>query len=325
MTKPDILVVWTTRPTKLAEIEEEFRLHRYDQADDKDAFLAEVGPRIRGVATTGGKGLTRAMIERMPNLEIAASSGVGYDKIDVAACTEHGVVVTNTPDVLTDDVADIALGLVIMARRNMVAGDAYVRSGRWGREGPFPLTSALRGKRLGIVGLGRIGAAIAARCEPFGLEIGYTARNQRPESAYAYHPSPRALAEWSDILVAAVPGGAETDGLIDAPVIEAIGPSGTFVNISRGSVVDEPALVAALKSGAIASAGLDVYLNEPNPDPALTALPNVVLSPHHASGTAETRDAMAALVNDNLRAHFAGRPPLTPVNRVAQPATASGE
>ncbi len=313
MTKPDILVVWTTRPTKIAEIDGEFHLHRYDQADDPDALLAEVGPRIRGVATTGGKGLTRGMVERMPRLEIVASSGVGYDKIDVDACTDHGAVVTNTPDVLTDDVADIALGLVINARRNMVAGDAYVRSGRWGQEGPLGLTSALRGKRLGILGLGRIGNAIAARAEPFGLEIGYMARSDKCVG-YRYHSSLVALAEWADILVVAVPGGEGTDRLVDARVIAALGPAGTLVNISRGSVVDEAALTSALASGALASAGLDVFLNEPNPDPALTALPNVVLYPHHASGTVETRDAMAALVNDNLRAHFTGQPLLTPVN-----------
>jgi lactate dehydrogenase-like 2-hydroxyacid dehydrogenase len=314
--KPDILVVWTTRPTKLAEIEGEFQLHRYDHADDPAALLAEVGPRIRGVATTGGKGLTRSMIERMPNLEIVASSGVGYDKIDVDACTEHGIVVTNTPDVLTDDVADTAMGLIISARRNVVAGDAYVRSGAWGREGPLPLTSALRGKRVGIVGLGRIGGAIARRCEPFGVEIGYTARRERDGVDYRCLPSVQALAEWSDILVVAVPGGDDTDGLIDAEVLDALGPEGTLINIARGSVVDEPALVEALRSGGLGSAGLDVFRNEPTPDPALTSLPNVVLYPHHASGTVETRDAMAALVNDNLRAFFAGRPALTPVNEL---------
>jgi lactate dehydrogenase-like 2-hydroxyacid dehydrogenase len=254
-----------------------------------------------------------------------ASSGVGYDKIDVEACTEHGVVVTNTPDVLTDDVADIALGLVIATRRNMIAGDAYVRSGAWGREGMFGLTSALSGKRLGIVGLGRIGAAIARRAEPFGFRIGYTARSERRESAFAYHPSVAALAAWSDILVVAVPGGGGTDRLIDASVIEAIGPHGTLINIARGSVVDEPALIAALKAGVIAGAGLDVFLNEPTPDPALTSLPNVVLYPHHASGTEETRDAMAGLVNDNLRAFFAGRSLLSPVNTPSRAETALGE
>jgi lactate dehydrogenase-like 2-hydroxyacid dehydrogenase len=260
----------------------------------------------------------------MPNLEIVASSGVGYDRIDVDACTEHGVIVTNTPDVLTDDVADIALGLMIAARRNMIAGDAYVRSGTWGREGMFGLTSALRGKRVGIVGLGRIGAAVAARAEPFGLEVGYTARNRRNGLGYRFEASVVDLAAWCDILVVTVPGGAATDNLIDAAVIRAIGPSGTLVNVARGSVVDEPALIAALTSGAIGSAGLDVYHNEPHPDPALTSLPNVVLYPHHASGTVETRDAMAALVNDNLRAHFAGRPVLTPVNSLSRTGAAGG-
>lgn len=313
MGKPDILVVWTTRPAKLAELAKHFTLHRYDQVDDPEALLAKCGSRIRGVATTGGKGLDRKLIGQLPNLEIVASSGVGYDTIDLSSCAENGIVVTNTPDVLTDDVADTALGLIIAARRNMVKGDAYVRSGEWGRKGPMGLTSALRGKRVGIVGLGRIGLAIAKRCEPFGLEVGYTARRPREEVPYAYFGDRLDLAEWSNILVAAVPGGSETRGLVDASVIKAIGAEGTFVNISRGSVVDEAALTAALASGSLGSAGLDVYANEPDPEPVLTSLPNVVLYPHHASGTVETRDAMAELVNANLVAYFERGIAVTPV------------
>jgi len=224
--------------------------------------------------------------------------------------------VTNTPDVLTDDVADLAIGLMIAVRRNLIAGDAYVRSGDWGRKGMMPLNSALKGKRLGIAGLGRIGAAIAQRAEPMGLEIGYSARRRR-DVAFHYVPDVRALAAWADILIVVVPGGAETEGLIDRAVLEALGPKGTLINVARGSVVDEPALIEALRSGKLGSAGLDVYLNEPNPDPAFAGLPNVVLHPHHASGTVETRDAMAQLVVDNLAAFFAGKPLLTPVNAEA--------
>ncbi|WP_375263011.1 2-hydroxyacid dehydrogenase [Palleronia sp.] len=312
--RPEILVLGPTRPAKLAELGSDFTLHRLDLADDPEALLAEVGPRIRGAVTTGGVGLDRALLEHLPKLEIVSSSGVGYDAIDVDACSEHGIIVTNTPDVLTDDVADAALGLLINARRNMVAGHDHVRSGRWGQEGAMPLTSTLRAKRLGIVGLGRIGSAIASRAEAFGLEIGYTARSERTKSPYTFRATARELAEWADILIAVVPGSAETEGMIDAQVLDALGPDGTFINVARGSVVDEPALIAALKDGRIANAALDVFWSEPAPDEALTQLPNVVLYPHHASGTTETRDAMSGLVNDNLRAHFAGRPPLTPVN-----------
>lgn len=312
--RTEILVVGPTRPTKLDELGREFTLHRLDLADEPEALLAEVGARIRGVVTTGGVGLNRALLDRLPKLEIVSSSAVGYDKIDVDACSERGVVVTNTPDVLTDDVADAAIGLLIVARRNMVVGHDHVRSGRWGQEGSMALTSALRGKRLGIVGLGRIGSAIAKRAEAFGLEIGYTARSERTNSTYTYRATARDLAEWAEILVVVVPGSTETDGMIDAQVLDALGPDGTFINVARGSVVDETALIAALKEGRIANAALDVFWDEPNPNAELTQLPNVVLSPHHASGTTETRDAMAGLVNDNLRAFFAGRAPLTPVN-----------
>lgn len=321
MEKPDILVVWPNRPGQMAQLEESYTLHRLDLADDPDALLNEVGPRIRGVATTGGKGLTRALVEKLPNLAIVASSGVGYDTIDVEACTEHGVWVTNTPDVLTDDVADLALALTLNARRNLVAADAYVRSGEWGRRGPFPLASAMKGKRAGIVGLGRIGKAIAARLEPLGLEIGYTARSAKSGVDYRHFATPRGLAEWSDILVLALPGGADTTGLVDGAILDALGPDGTLVNISRGSVVDEAALIAALASGRLGSAALDVFHGEPKPDAALTGLANVVLSPHIGSATGETRDAMAQLVVDNLAAWFRGEPLLTPVNRPAgQPA-----
>lgn len=314
MTKPDVLVVWPNRPDQMAQLEATYTLHRYDRGDDPEALLAQVAPRIRALITTGGKGLKRELIERLPNLEVVASSGVGYDSIDIAACNEHGVVVTNTPDVLTDDVADLAVGLIIAVRRTMIVGDAYVRSGDWGRKGMLPLASALKGKKVGIVGLGRIGGAIARRCEPMGLEIGYTARSQRSDSPYRFVATIPELASWSDILVVAVPGGGDTQGLIDRTIIEAIGPTGTLINISRGSVVDEAALIEALQSGTLGSAGLDVYLNEPNPDPAFAALSNVVLYPHHASGTVETRDAMAQLVVDNLAAFYRGEALLTPVN-----------
>lgn len=315
MTKPDVLVMATNTANLVPWLEADYRLLRYDLSEDPDALLDEVGERISAVITTGAKGFGEAQLEKLPQVGIVASSGVGYDPINVDACSSRGVIVTNTPDVLTDDVADLAIGLMISGRRNMILGDAYVRSGDWGRRGMMGLTSSLTGKRLGIVGLGRIGSAIARRAEPMGLVVGYCTRTQR-DNAYHYESEIKALAAWSEILVVTIPGTPETEGVIDQAVIEAVGPDGMLINISRGSVVDEPALISALQSGTLGSAGLDVYLNEPNPNPAFRELENVVLYPHHASGTVETRNAMARLVLDNLAAYFAGKPPITPVNSV---------
>ena len=312
--KPDLLVIWPNRPDQMAQLAQSYRLHRLDEADDPEALLAEVGPRVTAAATTGGKGLDRALLAKLPALEIVASSGVGYDTIDVAACTERGVKVTNTPDVLTDDVADLAIGLLIAVRRGLIEGDALVRSGNWPGSGGMGLKSAIAGKRLGIAGLGRIGQAIAKRAMPMGLEIAYFGRSERPDQPYRFVPDLVELAEWSDILMVATAGGEGTRALVDAPVLRALGPQGSLINIARGSVIDEPALIAALRDKELGSAGLDVFVNEPNVDPGFAALDNVVLHPHHASGTVETRDAMAQLVVDNLAAHFAGRPLLTPVN-----------
>lgn len=312
--KPDLLILRPLRPRQMALLEQRFTLFRLDRAADPDGMIASIAPGCEALVTSGGTGLDRALIERLPRLKLAASFGVGFDTIDIAACNEHGVKVTNTPDVLTDDVADAGLMLILAARRALISGDRHVRSGAWGREGAMPLTSSIRGKRLGIVGLGRIGRALAARGAALGLAIGYTARSRKVDADHRYFDDLAALAAWADILAVTVTGGARTQGLISAPVIAALGREGTLVNIARGSVVDEPALLVALQSGALGSAGLDVFMNEPHPDPAFAALDNVVLYPHHASGTVETRDAMAQLVVDNLDAYFAGRPLLTPVN-----------
>lgn len=312
--KPDVLVVYPTLPRQMAALEAAYTLHRLDLATDPAGVIAAATPTCEAVVTNGHAGLDRALIEALPKLKIVACSSAGYETVDVAALNERGIRLTNTSDALYDDVADTALMLMLAARRGLVRGDRHVRTGDWGRSGPLPLMSSTRGKRLGIVGLGRIGRAIALRGAALGLEIGYSGRSRKPDSDYAYFPTPLALAEWADIVIAATAGGAGTRSLISAGVIDAIGPQGTFVNIARGTVVDEPALIAALREGRLGSAGLDVYLNEPNPDPAFATLDNVVLYPHHASGTTETRDAMAQLVVDNLAAHFAGLPLLTPVN-----------
>lgn len=311
----DVLVMYPPRPGAMEQLGKAYRLHRYDQAKDKAAFVAEFGPRCEAVATNGHEPLTEAHLAHLPKVRIVACSSAGFEEIDVDALTRHGIPFTNSSAALFDDVADTALMLTLAARRELVAGHDYVRSGDWGRKGMYPLLSAIGGKRAGILGLGTIGMAIARRFEPLGLEIGYAARSVKPVP-YRRFATALELAEWSDILVAIVPGGPETEKMIGRAELEALGPKGTLINVARGSVVDEPALVEALRSGKLGSAALDVYWNEPTPDPALTALPNVTLYPHHASGTVETRDAMSQLVVDNIAACFAGRPLLTPVNDV---------
>lgn len=314
--KPDILVAYPLLPDFMVLLDAQYTLHRLDLAkpDERDALLAKAGPVCTAMVVNGHVRVDAAMLDRLPSLRLAACSSAGFDLMDVPEMTRRGIALTNTSAALVDDVADTAILLMLAARRRLVEADAYVRSGDWSRQGMFPLTTSTAQKRAGIVGLGNIGLAIAKRCEAMGLTIGYTGRNPKPGVSYDYFPTPKELAAWCDILLIATPGGAGTSGLISAEVIDAIGPQGTLINISRGSVVDEAALIAALREGRIAAAGLDVYLNEPNPDPALTALPNATLYPHHASGTEETRNRMAQLTLDNLKAFFAGQPLLTRVN-----------
>jgi hydroxypyruvate reductase len=251
-------------------------------------------------------------MEALPKLRMISNFGVGYDNVDVECARSKGVVVSNTPDVLTDCVADLAIALLIDVARGISAGDRYVRAGRW-LEGPMPLATKASGKRLGIVGLGRIGRAIAARAEGFDMEIRYHNRRQSPDAPYAFEHSLAELARWCDFLMVATSGGEATRGLVSAAIIEARGPSGFLVNIARGSVVDEPALVSALAGKRIAGAALDVFADEPRVPEAFLAMENVVLQPHVASATHPTRKAMGQLVIDNLAAHFAGKPLVTPV------------
>lgn len=311
--KPDVLVVWPNRPGAMAELERAYALHHLWQAEDKDHLVAEVGPKIRAIVTTGERGASADLLSRLPALEIAACFGVGYDGIDVPACRARSIPITNTPDVLTEDVADMGLALTLCVLRRVVEGDRWVRDGRWARDGSMPLGSTLRGKRLGILGLGRIGKALARRAELLGMTVAYHGRHRQDDVAHPYHPTLEGLARESDVLALCTPGGPETRALVTAEVLAALGPKGVLINIARGSVVDEPALVDALVNRTIAGAGLDVFTDEPRVPEALLALPNVVLQPHAASATDETRDAMAQLVVDNLAAHFAGRPLLTPV------------
>ncbi len=319
MPTTDVLMTAPMQPLVLEQLDAAFTLHRLWEAPDRDAFLAEVGPRIRGIATSTGHGRTDgALMSRLPALEIVSSFGVGYDNVDAAAAAERGIVVTNTPDVLNDEVADLTLGLLIATIRQIPQAERYLRAGGW-LEKPYPLTATLRGRKVGIVGLGRIGKAIARRVEAFGVEVHYHGRNRQPDVAYPYHPSVGALAEACDVLIVITPGGAETRHLIDAAVLRALGPNGILINVARGSVVDEAALIEALRSGTILTAGLDVYADEPRVPQALIDMEHVVLLPHVASASVHTRNAMGQLVVDNLTAWFAGRGPLTPVAETPWP------
>lgn len=314
--KHDVLVAYPLMPRQMVELEATYTTHRLDKltGDAREAMLAEIGPKCTAMVVNGHVTVDKDFLDKLPALKLASCSSAGYDKMDVAAMTQRGIRLTNTSDALLNDVADTAVMLMLAARRKLVIGDRYVRSGDWGRNGMLPLTSSTSEKKAGIVGLGNIGKAIARRCEAMGMTIGYYGRSRKQSVDYDYFGNLVELARWADVLLVATPGGAETEGLISADVIDALGPSGSFVNIARGSVVDEKALIHALREGRIASAGLDVFYNEPDPDPAFATLDNAVLYPHHASGTEETRDRMAQLALDNLAAFFAGKALLTPVN-----------
>jgi hydroxypyruvate reductase len=310
--QPEIVIIGPMYPPTQARLEAEFIAHRLWEAPDQAAFLQSLAERVRGIAVYALHGCPAWVIEALPRLEIISCMGIGVDKVDLACARARSIPVTNTPDVVTEDTADIALGLMLAVERHIAEGDRFVRRGDW-LKGELPFGRALRRRKLGIIGLGRIGAAIATRAAAFGMEIGYQGPRRKPEVPYRYFADPVALAEWSEIIAVACPGGEATRNLVNRAVIEALGPEGTLVNIARGSVIDEAALVAALQSGALGGAGLDVYADEPRVPEALTAMDNVVLSPHIGSATHDTRRAMGDLTVDNLLAHFAGRPLLTPV------------
>lgn len=300
-------------PSPTAErLAEHFTPHRLWDAAGIEAFLAGPGGQVRAIATLGNVVLDKRVIPGMPNLQIVSCYGVGVDGVDLSAAKAKGVIVSNTPDVLTDCVADLGMSLLLMVSRRLVEADRYVRAGNWLKDN-FPLTVAPRGKTMGIIGLGRIGLAVAKRAESFGLRIAYHGPSKKAGIAYPYYASAAALAAASDYLMLTCPGGAGTRNLVDAKVLEALGPKGYLINIARGSVVDEPALVKALQDKRIAGAGLDVFVDEPKVPDALFGLDNVVLAPHLASATMETRTAMGDLMIDNLLCHFAGRPVLTRV------------
>lgn len=309
-----VLAVAKLSPYYTQPLQQHFRVHQQLHEGDAAAFAA-VAPSIRAVAASGDSRVPGALIARLPALKIISVMGVGYDGVDVAAAKAAGVMVTHTPDVLNDDVADLALSLMLAAARQIPAADRWVRDGSW-LKGNMPLARKMSGARLGIVGMGRIGKAIARRALGFGMRIAYTARSAKPELPYTFHPNAKALAAEVDFLVVITPGGAGTRKLIDAEVLAALGKGrgeGILVNVARGSVADEAALVDALQRGVIAGAGLDVFEDEPRVPQALIDMPHVVLTPHIGSATAATRQAMGDLAFENLQRFFAGQPVKTPV------------
>lgn len=269
---------------------------------------------IRTIAFKGHSPLGGAAMDLLPNLGLIANFGVGYDSIDVAAASARGVKVTNTPDVLNDDVADLAVAMLLAQGRRIVQGDGWVRDGTWPKQGEMPLNRKVSGSKVGIVGLGRIGREIADRLAAFKMDIHYFARSEKETPGWTYHADPVSLAGAVDYLIVALVGGESTKNFVNADVIKALGPNGVIVNISRGTTIDEPALLDALENGTIAGAGLDVFWNEPNIDPRFLKLDNVVLQPHQGSGTVATRRAMGQLQRDNIAAFLTGKDLLTPVN-----------
>lgn len=311
--KPDVLVVGELMPHAMRSLAERYTLHRLYEASDRTALLRDVGARIRAFATDGHYGATAAQIDACPNLEIIGCCGAGTDYIDVDYARSKGIPVTNTPGVLNEDTANLGIALLLATTRGFVTYDRYAREGRWKREGDPPLARSIYDRRAGLVGLGRVGGTIAEKLKAFRVEVAYHARNRRPDAPYPYYPDLVALARESDFLILAAPGGAATKNLVDRTVIDALGPDGILINVGRGSVVDEAAMVAALQEGRLGGAGLDVFADEPNIPEALLTMDNVVLQPHLGSATVETRRAMDELLLANLAAHFEGRPLLTPL------------
>ena len=310
MSQLDILAMPKVNTLYIAALKKVYKVHDY-QPDDAQA-MAALAPKIVGLAAAGESVVPGSLIAQLPQLKMLSVFGVGYDGIDVPAAIRHGVPVTHTPGVLTDDVADLAMALVLSVARHLPQADQHVRQGRW-PQGLLPLGRKVSGARMGIVGLGRIGQAIARRAAAFDMSIAYTTRTEKPESGFKYYPNAAALAAQVDFLVVITPGGAGTRHLINADVLQALGPKGYLVNVARGSVVDEAALVQALTTGVIAGAGLDVFANEPQVPEALWGMSNVVLTPHMASATHQTRQAMADLAFANMQAGLSGQALLTPV------------
>tara|TARA_R110002020_G_scaffold316361_2_gene531458 strand:+ start:2763 stop:3737 length:975 start_codon:yes stop_codon:yes gene_type:complete len=314
-TQPTILIPGGINPRVRSRVEAEFDAIAIETADPA---LLDAGTRAKVTGIASATIIDAGFIDAFPNLAIIANFGVGYDVVDARHAASRGVMVTNTPDVLSDEVADTTVGLLLNTLRELPKAETYLRAGRWAAEGPYPLTSlTLRGRTVGIFGLGRIGLAIARRLEAFGLPIHYHTRNKRNDVDYTWHDTLGGLAKAVDTLVVVVPGGAATEKAVNADILDALGAQGVLISVGRGSTLDEDALIVALRERRIAAAGLDVFAHEPNVPQALMDLPNACLLPHVASASVSTRNAMADLVVDNLAAWLDGRPALTPVPECA--------
>ncbi len=314
MTRPTLLQVGALPEWDETPLREAFTVVQHIEATGETADFIEVGPTIQAIATRGTLGADTALIAACPNLEIISVYGVGYDAVDLEACRARGIRVTNTPDVLTEDVADFGLAMMLAQRRGLSSGEAWVRSGNWAAKGVHPLQRRVQGGRAGIVGLGRIGRAVARRLEAFNMAISYTDISPQPDASnWTFYPNPALLAQNVDTLFLTLAASDATQGIINHDVFAALGPDGLLINISRASVLDETALIEALSDGTLGAAALDVLRGEPHFDPRFLDLPNVLLQPHQASGTVETRQDMGRLMRANLTAHFAGEPLPTPV------------
>ena len=312
MTSVEVFMPSAMMPLILEGVEKHFTVHRGWQGGSLEAVLRETGPRIRGLAAGGTRRIDGPMMDLMPNLEIIANFGVGYDRVDAAEAARRGIMITNTPDVLTEEVADLALGLLVATVRQIPQVDRYLRAGKW-LEKEYPLTATLRGRTVGILGLGRIGKAIATRLEAFGLGIVYYGRRKQEDVPYRFYSDLLAMARDVDTLMIVIPGGDETKHVVNAEVLKALGPNGILINVARGTVVDERALIQALRDKTILTAGLDVFEDEPRVPQELMDMDHVVLLPHVGSASVHTRNAMGQLVVDNLVSWFSGKGPLTPV------------
>lgn len=311
--RPEVLITAHMMPFVMSALERDYRTHRLWEAADPLALVQQVGSAITAVATNGGVGLKREIMDALPALKMIAIYGVGLDAVDLSECARRGILVSSTPDVLTDDVADQGLALLLALARRVVVGDRYVRAGEWAKKGEMPLTTRLGGKKAGIVGFGKVGQALARRLDALGMDVNFVDPHSPQDTPYTGFADLLSLAGAVDVLVIAAAGGANTRGMVNAEILRALGPQGLLVNVSRGSIVNEAELVLALREGVIAGAALDVFEREPHPTPALLDMDNVVLAPHAASGTVETREAMGNIVLDNLKAYFAGEALKTPV------------
>lgn len=316
MSKPALLSTGPMMPLVVEALEAAFEVHWMHEFPDVEKSLAEIAPRIEAICTGAHTGVKtdRALISRLPALKIIGNYGVGYDSIDLPEAGRRRITVTNTPDVLTEEVADSTLGLLLMTVRELSQAEVWMREGRWAAtKGEYRFTQSLRDRSVGMIGYGRIGKAIGRRLDAFGVPLSYFGRKPQKDVPHPFYDDLVAMAEDVDTLIAILPGGPATEKLVNANVLEALGPRGIFINMARGSVVDEPALKSALRAGTILAAGLDVYLNEPNIDPDLLTIPNLTVLPHVGSASIHTRSKMGQLVVDNLLAYKERNRPLTPV------------